>query len=105
MVAGGQPVERLADRDVALVGGDHEAGVRERLRLVRDARDDAWRAVAHRGDRDARPEVDERIAVDIHEHAAAGASTYTGSIDPIAVRRPRHSGVSAVRATLGQEWM
>ncbi|OIQ76481.1 hypothetical protein GALL_418380 [mine drainage metagenome] len=45
----------------------------EVLRLPGDGRDDGWGGVADRGDRDPGAEVDERVAVDVLDHAAAGA--------------------------------
>ena len=72
MVAGGQLGERLAHLDVAVVRRDHEAGVRERRDLLLHAADDRGRGVADRDHRDAGAEVDQRVAVDVDEHAAAG---------------------------------
>jgi hypothetical protein len=70
VVARGEPVERLRDRDVALVRRDHEAGVRERLDLRLHGGDDARRAVAHGGDGDARAQVDQGVAVDVDDDTA-----------------------------------
>ena len=71
VAAGGDRVERLGHGDVAVVRGDHETGVGERRHLVAYGLDHRGRAVADRGDGDARPEVDERVAVDVDDHAAA----------------------------------
>ena len=72
VVARRQLREGRADVDVAVVRRDHEAGVRERRHLLLDPRDHLRRRVAHAGHRDARPEIDQRVAVDVHEHAATG---------------------------------
>ena len=72
MVARRQLGQLLADLDVALVRRDHEAGVRERRHLLLHARDDPRRGVADADDGDARAEVDQRVAVDVDEDAAAG---------------------------------
>ena len=73
VVARGELGELLADVDVAVVGRDHEAGVGERLHLLDDPLDDLRRGVADTGVT-AMPEaeVDQRVAVDVDEHAAAG---------------------------------
>ena len=60
-------VELLGDRDVRLVGRDHEAGVRERLDLLLHCIDDPLVAVAHTRHGDAGPEVDELVAVGVDE--------------------------------------
>ena len=73
VVAGGQPVQGLAHLDVLHVGRDHEAGVREPRDLLLNPGHHGVGCVAHAGHRDARPEVDQRVAVDIDEHAAARA--------------------------------
>ena len=64
--------ELLADRDVLLVRGDHEAGVGEPGDLLADPLHHARRGVARRHHGDARAEVDERVAVRVDQHAAAG---------------------------------
>ena len=61
-----------ATSHVAVVRRDHEAGVGERLHLRGDGVDDPRVAVADRGHRDARAEVDQRVAVDVDDDAAAG---------------------------------
>jgi hypothetical protein len=71
VIAGGEPVELLADLHVALVGGDHEAGVGERRDLLDDPVNDQFGAVADRGHRDPGAEVDQRVAVHVHHDPAA----------------------------------
>jgi hypothetical protein len=66
-----QSVELLAHLDVALVRRHHEAGMGELGDLLSHPADNLVRAVADRGDRDAGAEVDERVAVDVHDYAAA----------------------------------
>ena len=66
-----QPVELLAHLDVALVRRHHEAGVGELGDLLDHPADDLVGAVADRGDGDAGAEVDERVAVDVDDDAAA----------------------------------
>ena len=73
VVARGQLVEPLGHRDVPLVGRDHEAGVGEGRDLLLHRRDDPRGARADRGDRDARAEVDEHVAVDVLDDAAVRA--------------------------------
>ena len=80
-VAGGEPVERLGDLDVPLVGGDHEAGVREARGLARDGVGHLGHGVADGGDRDARAEVDELVAVDVDEDRAVGPVDVDGQPD------------------------
>ena len=70
-VTGGEPVERLAHLDVALVRRDHEAGVREGGHLVLDVADHVVGGVADADHGDAGAEVDEGVAVDVDEHPAA----------------------------------
>ena len=72
VVARGEPGERLAHLHVALVGRDHEAGVRERRHLLGDPSYDLGRAVADAGDRDAAGQVDQRVAVDVDDDPATG---------------------------------
>ena len=72
VITGSQPVELLADLHVPLVRGDHEAGMGEARHLLGDPLDDPLRAVAHPGDRDAGAEIDQRVAVDVDDHATAG---------------------------------
>jgi hypothetical protein len=74
--------ELLAHRDVPLVGRDHEAGVRERVRLLVDPLDDPWRGVADAGHRDTGGEVDQRVAVDVDQDSATADATTTGSVVP-----------------------
>ncbi len=69
----GEPVEVLADGDVLLVGRDHEAGMRELGGLRGHGVDDAGRGVADGRDRDARAQVDQPVAVDVLDDAAARA--------------------------------
>ena len=71
VVARRQPVERLAHVDVALVRRDHEAGVGEAGDLLLHPGDHGVGRVADVDHRDARAEVDQRVAVDVDEHAAA----------------------------------
>ena len=72
VVARGQLGELLADLDVLLVGRDHEAGVGEVGDLSLHRLDHPRRGVADRGDGDARAEVDQLVAVDVAQDAAAG---------------------------------
>src|SRR5690606_19730183 len=71
-VARGEPVERFGDLDVRLVGRDHETGVRELRRLGRYCGCDLGMRVADGGDGDAAAEVDERVAVSVHNDATTG---------------------------------
>ena len=64
-----EPVEGFGDRDVPLVGRDHETGVGEVRGLVADGRDDPGGGVTDRGDRDSGAEVDEPVAVDVLDDA------------------------------------
>jgi hypothetical protein len=68
-----QPVELLADRHVPFVRSDHEAGMGEARGLLLHRRHHARRAVADADHRDPGAEIDERVAVDVFNHAAAGA--------------------------------
>ena len=86
MVAGSHPVERLADLDVPGVGGDHEAGVRELRDLGLHGRHDLGVRVAHRGDGDPRPHVDQGVAVGVDEDATPGADDVDGECDADPVR-------------------
>ena len=70
--ARGELGQLLADLDVLLVGRDHEAGVGEVGDLPLDRLDHARGGVADGGDGDAGAEVDELVAVDVDEDAAAG---------------------------------
>ena len=81
VVAGGELVELLGDVDVALVGGDGEAGVRELLDLGDDCLDDLGCRVANAGHGDARAEVDERVAVNVNHDAAASSDDGDGECD------------------------
>ncbi len=67
-----QPVELLGDRHVGLVGRDHEAGVRIPLDLVAHRGDHSGVRIAQGGDRDARGQIDQRVAVGVDDHTAAG---------------------------------
>ncbi len=69
-VARRQRVELLADVDVHLVRGDHEARVGEQLDLALHGFDHTRRGVADAGDRDAGREVDPLTTVDIGQRAA-----------------------------------
>jgi len=73
VLAGSQPVEGLAHLYVALVGRNHEAGVGEARHLLLHRGHDTGRRVADADHRDAGPEVDEGVAVDVHDDAAAGS--------------------------------
>jgi DNA-binding CsgD family transcriptional regulator len=72
VVAGGAAGEFLAHLDVLLVRGHHETGVRERRHLAPHPVDHRGGRVPDRGDRDPGAEVDQRVAVDVQDHAAAG---------------------------------
>ena len=71
VVTGGQLVEGLADRDVGLVRGDHEAGVGELGDLALHVLHDLRGRVAHGRHGDAGAHVDQGVAVHVHQHAAA----------------------------------
>lgn len=71
VVSGRDAIEGLGDGDVTFVAGDHEAGVREQLGLMRDCRSDVGIGVADRGHCDPGSQVDQRIAVDIDEDATS----------------------------------
>ena len=71
VVTGSDPVEHLGDLEVGLVWRGQEAGVGVLRQLGGGARDHGRRRVAHRRDRDTATEVDERVAVDVDDHAAA----------------------------------
>lgn len=73
VVARGQLGEGLGDRHVALVRRDHETGVREVLELGGGPADDGLGAGADARDGDARAEVDQPVAVDVLDDAAARA--------------------------------
>jgi hypothetical protein len=73
VAARGEAVECLAHLDVSRVRRDHEAGVGELGDLVLDVLDHVRVRVADGRDGDARAHVDERVAVDVDEHATAGA--------------------------------
>ena len=91
--AGREAVELFGDRDVALVRRDHEAGVGEVGGLLGHGRDHPGRRVADRGDRDARTEVDEPVAVDVLDDAAERP----GRVDRHGVADcPRHGGALPV---------
>ena len=70
--------ELLADLHVPLVRGDHEAGVGELRDLLLHAADDGVGRVADRRDGDAGAEVDQRVAVGVEHHAAAGGGDEDG---------------------------
>ena len=65
------PGQFLAHLDVTLVRGHHEAGVREPGRLLGHPRGHPGRRVAYRDHRDPGAEVDEGVAVGVHDDAAA----------------------------------
>src|SRR5258707_10432802 len=71
MRAGCDPVQFLAYLYIALVGHHHEAGMSEVGDLFGDPADDKLGTVADGGDRDARAEVDQRVAVGVDEYPAA----------------------------------
>ena len=72
VVSGGALVEPVGDLDVALVLGDEKAGVCELRGLHLHPPDYLRGARAHAGDGDARGKVDEVVAVDVDDDAAAG---------------------------------
>jgi hypothetical protein len=72
VVAGRQLRELLADVDVPVVRRHHETGVGEGAHLLGDPVDHLGCGVADAGDRDPRRQVDQRVAVDVDDHAAAG---------------------------------
>ena len=77
-VPGRERGELLADLDVTLVGRDHEAGVGEGGHLGADGVDELGHGVADRGDRDARAQVEQLVAVDVDEDRALGALDVNG---------------------------
>ncbi len=78
VIAGRQAVESLGHLDIRVVGRDREAGVRELGDLGLHGLDDPRRCVADAGHGDAGTEVDQRVAVDVDEHAAAGSGSEDG---------------------------
>ena len=72
VVAGCLPVERPATLDEAGVLGDHEAGVREPRRLLGDSARTPRGCGADAGHGNAGGEVDEVVAVDVHEQGTLG---------------------------------
>ena len=89
VVAGGQAVQRSGDVDEALVLGDQEAGVGEALGLLADPAHYGGVGRADAGDSDAGGEVDDVVAVDVDEDAAAGALDEDRHGDAEPVRRAR----------------
>ena len=73
VVTGGETGQLFADLDVLLVRVDHEAGVGERRHLGRDGFDDLGHGVAHGCHRDARAEVQDVVAINVHEDGPGGA--------------------------------
>ncbi len=65
MFARGQRPQGLADGDVTLVGADHETGVDEAAHLRAHCLGQLGQGMADAGDTDARPEVDERVSVNV----------------------------------------
>ncbi len=72
VIARGEFGELFGHLDVALVRGDHEAGVGELLHCLVHASHDSRRSVADRCHGDARAEVDQVVAVGVDQNAAAG---------------------------------
>jgi hypothetical protein len=70
MITGSQLVERLADTDVPLVGGDHETGVRECGSLSGQPGDNARSSIADVHHRDPGTHVYQVVAVDVHQNPA-----------------------------------
>ena len=68
VVAWSEPVQGLADLEVALIGVREKTGMGEFRQLPSGAVDNTRRAVADAGDRDATPEIDERVSVDIDQY-------------------------------------
>ena len=87
VVAGGEPVQPLGDLDVA----PRTAVIMKqvwvkRADLLGDRRRHRRVGVADAGDRDAGAEVDQRVAVDVDDHAAAGGGRVDGHGHPDAGR-------------------
>ena len=101
VVAGGEPVQLLGDGDVALVGGDHEAGVGEVLHRFLDGTDDGGIGGADAGHGDAGAEVDEGVAVDVVDDAAVGVRHVDGDAGGDAGGDHGTCGVRSVPADLG----
>jgi hypothetical protein len=78
VVTRGQAVEGFGDLDVALVGADHEAGVREGPELSLRMLDHAGVRVAGSGHGDSRAEVDVLVAIDVLEDRAAACDHVGG---------------------------
>ncbi|CAI7973659.1 hypothetical protein FRAHR75_100066 [Frankia sp. Hr75.2] len=76
--ARGEPGELLAHGDVALVGSHHETGVGEEPGLLAHVLHDSVGGVADAHHRDAGTEVDQRVPVDVHQHATAGRRDVDG---------------------------
>jgi hypothetical protein len=72
MLAGSDSGQFLADREVRLVGGDHEAGVGELLNLRLNGCDHCGCGVAHTGHRDTGTQIDQRVAIDVEQHPTSG---------------------------------
>jgi hypothetical protein len=83
--------------DVGLVAGHHETGVDQLVGLLVDPLDNQGSAVADVDHGDARAEVDERVAVHVHDDTAActiGIDRYRSP------ERGRHRGLAPLREFL-----
>src|SRR5258708_27630317 len=98
MRAGCDPVQFLAYLYVALVGHHHEAGMSEVGDLFGDPADDNLGTVADGGDRDARAEVDQRVAVGVDKYPAARRGHADG---PHTAQAPRDSALAAPQQLAG----
>ena len=103
VVTRGPGVELLAHGHVLLVRADHEAGVGESGDLLLDGVDHGRRGVAHADHGDARPEVDQGVAVDVDEDGPLGALDVEREdrADPGGHGR-RAAGVERLRLGTGQ---
>jgi hypothetical protein len=70
---GGVGGEQLGDAHVLLVRGDREERVDDLAQLLPCGRDDGVIGVTDGRDADAGPQVEERVAVDIHDDRPVGA--------------------------------
>ncbi len=102
VVARRQFGQRLGDGDVALVGRDHEAGVGEVGELRGRLAHDGLGGGADGGHRDAGTEVDQAVAVDVLDDAAAGPRHEDGQRGSHTLRdHGRTAGLQLLRLRAG----
>ncbi len=85
---------RSASADIAFVGRDLDAGVKELIELAANGFDYAWLAMAGVGAADASGEIDVAVAVDVFEPGVFGF----GYVDGRAVRKAAGHGLASRRA-------